>query len=113
MWLLVKLGTTVVALMLAAEFVPGIEVASMYTALIVGLLLGIASITIRPLLILFTLPITILTLGLFIFVINALILWLIASFVEGFTIHGFLPALATALIISVAHWFIDAIGKEK
>jgi putative membrane protein len=111
MGLIVKLFTTVLALLLAAEFVPGIAVDGFYTAVIVGLLLGIASITVRPLLVLLTLPITIITLGLFVFVINALILWFIASFVDGFTIDGFVPALITALAISALHWLIDRLGE--
>jgi putative membrane protein len=95
---------TPVVLLFAAYLIPGVEVSGIYSALVVAILLGVINITLRPLLILLTLPITILTLGLFTFVINALLLWSIASFVEGFAFTGFWPAFVTALLVSVANW---------
>jgi putative membrane protein len=109
MKLILHLLTTVFALLLIAQYglIPGFSVDGFYTALVVAILLGLASITIKPLLLLLTLPINILTLGLFVFVINALLLWLIATFVQGFTITGFVPALIAALVISAVHWIIE------
>ena len=107
MSLLARFLATVFALLLITEFVPGFSVDGITTALIVALLLGVVSITLKPLLLLITLPINILTLGLFSFVINALMLWLVASFVEGFAIDGFMPALLGALILAAVHWLIE------
>jgi putative membrane protein len=98
---------TPVALLLAAVIIPGVVVSGIYIALIVAILLGIINITLRPLLILLTLPITIITLGLFTFVINALLLLLLASFVDGLAFNGFIPALLTALLLAFANWAAD------
>lgn len=89
------------ALLLVAEFIPGIQVDSLVTALIAALILGILNALVRPVLVLLTFPITLLTLGLFIFVINAFIFWLTASFLQGFAISGFLPALVGSVIVSI------------
>ncbi len=89
------------ALLLVAEYIPGIEVDSLVTALIAAFILGILNALVRPVLVLLTFPITFLTLGLFIFVINAFIFWLTASFLDGFTINGFLPALIGSVIVSI------------
>jgi putative membrane protein len=113
MGLLARFLATVFALLLITEFVPGFSVENIYTAVIVAILLGIVSITLKPLLLLITLPINILTLGLFSFVINALMLWLVASFVEGFEIEGFVPALLGALILAVIHWIVERLTAHK
>ena len=99
---------TALALILVARLVPGIEVAGIYSAIIAALVLGLLNILVRPLLIVLTLPITVLTLGLFIFVINALLFWFAASFLEGFDVAGFIPALLGSLIVSV----ISTIGNK-
>lgn len=102
--MLVRFLATVFALLLITHFVPGFAVGDIYTAFIVAVVLGVVSITLKPILLLITLPINLLTLGLFSFVVNALLLWLIANFVPGFTIAGFMPALLGALILSAVHW---------
>ena len=79
---------------------------SWYTALVVAVLLAVINVTIKPLLLLLTLPLTLLTLGLFVWVINAALLWFIASFVEGFSVEGFVPALWGALMLSLVHWVV-------
>ncbi len=89
--------------LLGVEFlVPGVEVASFYTAVIVALILGLLNLIVRPILVILTLPITIVTLGIFIFVINALLFWFAASFIEGFAVSGFLAALLGSLLVSLA-----------
>ena len=98
-WLLVAL-----AVMLAAYLVPGISVASFYTALIVAALLGVVNVIIKPILVVLTLPITILTLGLFTFIINGFLFWGLASFVKGFSVSGFWVAVLGALIVSVVSY---------
>ena len=81
-----------------------IKVESFYTALIVALVLSILNTIVRPILFVLTLPITVLTLGLFIFVLNGLLLWFVASFVKGFTIAGFWPAVFGAIVYSLISW---------
>lgn len=100
-----------IGLMLVAYFVPGIGVASLYTALIAALILGLVNALVRPLLFILTLPVTILTLGLFTFVINALMIWLVSTVVKGFVVEGFVPALVGAVFLWVisllTNWLID------
>lgn len=89
-----------VSLLLAAYLVPGISVSSFYIALIVVALLGVLNIFIKPILILLTLPINIITLGLFVFVINGALLWFLATFIDGFTVLGIIPAIVGAIVVS-------------
>jgi putative membrane protein len=93
-----------------------IKVDSFYTAMIVAVVLGLVNAVIRPLLVVLTLPITIVTLGLFIFVINGLLFWFVASFVEGFSVAGFWPALFGAIAYSLISWLCSALllgGKQR
>lgn len=89
------------ALLLVAYLYSGVQVTSFTAALVAALVLGLVNAVIRPILVLLTLPVTILTLGLFIFVINALMFWLVASVVGGFAVTGFLAALVGSIIYSV------------
>lgn len=100
------------ALMLIAYYVPGIRVMSFYSALVAALILGLINALIRPLIILFTLPINILTLGLFTLVINALMFWLASSVVKGFFVAGFWPAFWGALLMCVISWVVNSLFKE-
>lgn len=109
MKLIVKLVITALALLLVAYVLPGVEVTGFYIALIVALLLGLLNLIVRPILILLTLPINILTLGLFTFVINGLLFWFVATFVDGFAVNGFWAAVLGALIVSVVSWIGQAI----
>ncbi len=107
MKLLARLLITALALLLVAEVVPGIEVQNLYIAIIAALVLGLLNIFIKPLLVLLTLPITIITLGLFMFVINAALFWFTASFIDGFSVSGFLPALVGSLVVTVISAFAN------
>ena len=89
------------ALLLVAYLYPGVQVSSFIAALLAALVLGLVNAVIRPILVILTLPVTILTLGLFLFVINALMFWLVAEIVKGFTVSGFVPALIGSLLYSV------------
>ncbi len=100
--MLIRFSLVVLALLASAQWIPGIEVGSFYIALIVAILLGLASITIRPLLTLLTLPIHLLTFGLSAFLINAGIFWFLATFIDGFTVSGFLPAILGSLVVALA-----------
>ena len=106
MSILARFLGTVFAVLLAAYVVPGFVVTSFYTAVIVALVLGLLNITVKPILILFTLPITLLTFGLFTLVINAFLLWFVATFVAGFAVAGFAPAFFGGLIIAVVNWIL-------
>lgn len=110
--LLAKFLVTPITLLAMASFVPGVVVESVYIALIVAIILGVLHITIRPLLLLFTLPVTILTLGLFVFILDALLLWFVSSFIEGFAFDGFLVVLLTAVVLALAHWLADLIAEQ-
>lgn len=104
MYLLARWLITALALLAAAYLVPGIEVSGFYIALIVALVLGLVNAVIRPVLLLLTLPINILTLGLFTLVINGLLFWFVASFIQGFSVSGFWSAVVGALVVSVLSW---------
>lgn len=86
-----------------------IQIKSFYTALIVALVLGLVNAIIRPVLVLLTLPVTLLTLGLFILVINALLFWFVASFIDGFTVIGFWAAFFGALVYGLISWILSAL----
>ena len=95
------------ALLLVAYLYPGVSVTSFGTALIAALVLGLLNTIVRPLLVLLTLPVTVLTLGLFLFVINALMFWAAASVLAGFNVAGFSAALIGSLIYSLCGMVID------
>jgi len=88
-------------LMLIPYVVPGVSVKNFGTALVAALILAFVNALIKPILILLTLPINILTLGLFILVINGLMFWLVSAVVKGFHISGFWPAFLAALVFSI------------
>ncbi len=90
-----------------------IRVDNFVTALIAALVLGLVNTLIRPVLVLLTLPVTVLTLGLFILVINALLFWAVASFVSGFQVAGFWSALGGALLYTVISWALSALLLKK
>jgi putative membrane protein len=97
------------ALMAVAYLLPGITVASFVTALVAALVLGLVNAVIRPVLVLLTLPATLLTLGLFIFVINGLLFWFVGSFIEGFVVSGFWWGVAGAIAYSIVSWALSAL----
>ncbi|HTH94577.1 MAG TPA: phage holin family protein [Rhodocyclaceae bacterium] len=90
-----------IALLGVAYLMPSIQVSSFGTALIAALLLGLVNALVRPILVLLTLPVTILTLGLFILVINALLFWFVGSILKGFEVHSFGSAFVGALLYSI------------
>ena len=106
--LLVWLVNTI-ALIAVAYLMPSITVTSFGRALIAALVLGLVNAIIRPLLILLTLPVTVITLGLFIFVINGLLFWLVGSFVEGFVVRGFWSGFFGAILFSIVSWILSAL----
>ena len=105
MYLLARWLVNALALLGATYLVPGISISSFYTALMVALILGLINAVIRPILLVLTLPINILTLGLFTFVINGLLFWFVSTFIKGFMVSGFLSAVVGALVVSVLSWW--------
>ena len=92
---------TVLGLMVIAEFISGITIDTFYIATIAAIILGLLNAFVRPILLILTLPITIITLGLFSLVINAFLFWFAASFIDGFSVSGFLAAFIGSLLLSV------------
>jgi putative membrane protein len=115
--LILRLLIGALGLWLASELVPGIEVHGAWTLLGAALMLGIVNAVVRPLLILLTLPITVLTLGLFLLVINAATLALVAWMFDDFAIAGFWAALFGAIVVSITGWlasyFIGPRGRVE
>jgi putative membrane protein len=108
MKILVRWLLLAAALLLVAHLYPGVSVKSFGSALVAAFVLGLFNTLVRPLLVLLTLPVTLLTLGLFLFVINALMFWASAAVLEGFDVDGFGAALIGSVIYSVCSVVIDA-----
>jgi putative membrane protein len=96
-----------------AHFLPGIHIDTFWTAIIVALVLAFLNAIVKPILILLTLPITILTFGLFLFVINAVIILMAGSFIDGFSVDGFWWALLFSLLLSVITSLLFSETKNK
>jgi putative membrane protein len=97
------------ALIAVAYLMPGIAVSSFGAALVAALVLGLVNAVVRPVLVLLTLPVTILTLGLFIFVLNGLLFWMVGSWLEGFHVAGFWSAVFGAIVFSIISWALSAL----
>ncbi|MGH7318005.1 MAG: phage holin family protein [Candidatus Rokuibacteriota bacterium] len=113
MGFLLRVVVNALAIFLAAAVVPGIEIRGALSTLGAGLVLGLVNAVVRPILLVLTLPLTLVTLGLFLFVLNALCLWLTAGVVKGFEIHGFWSALLGAMIVSVVSWVLTAFLSDR
>ena len=101
MKILINLLVTAVTLILVTYIVPGIHIDGFATAFVAALVLGLLNVLVRPILVLLTLPVTILTLGIFIFIINASLFLFVASFVDGFVVESFWSALFGSLLTSI------------
>jgi putative membrane protein len=97
------------ALIAVAYLMPSITVASFGAALVAALVLGLINAVVRPVLVLLTLPVTILTLGLFIFVLNGLLFWMVGSWLEGFEVGGFWSGVFGAILFSLVSWVLSAL----
>lgn len=112
MKLLVRWVISAIAIILTAYLLPGIHVASFVTALVIALVLGILNTLVKPLLFLLTLPITLVTLGLFALVLNAFMILLVSSIVPGFSVDGFLWALLFSIVLSIITSILDTFLME-
>jgi len=101
------------ALIAVAYLLPGIKVDGFTSALVAALILGLVNTLIRPALVLFTLPITVLTLGLFILVINGLLFWFVGSVLKGFVVADFGVGLLGAILYSIFSWALSTLIPKK
>jgi putative membrane protein len=113
MGILIRMVITAAGLWLASALVPGIAIASGGTLILAALVLGIVNAVVRPILVVLTLPITLLSLGLFLWVINAAMIGLAAWLLDGFHVAGFGSALLAAIIVSVTGWIGNAFIGER
>ena len=102
-----------IALLAVAYLYPGVQVQDWKAAAIAALVLGLVNTLVKPILVLLTLPVTIVTLGLFLLVLNALLFWAVASLVPGFHVSGFWAAVLGAILYSVIGWLLSLLIPEK
>jgi putative membrane protein len=100
-----------VALLLVAQVVPGVSVRDPVSALVAAVALGLANALIRPILVLLTLPVTILTLGLFLLVINGALFWAVSALTTGFHVDGLLAGVLGALLYSIVTWLLSLLTR--
>ena len=112
MRIVINVLATATALLLIAQYVPGIVIDNIYTALVVAVVWGILGLTVRPVLKLLTLPINLITFGLFSLVLNALLFWALSTIIKGFVVSGFVPALIGTVLLSVVAWALHALFKN-
>ncbi|MCH5215511.1 MAG: phage holin family protein [Muribaculaceae bacterium] len=114
MWsLILNLLLTALALFLSARICPGVTINSFGGAIITAIVLGLVNMLIKPLLMILSLPITVLTLGLFVLVINTLLIMLVSYFVSSFHVNGFWTAFLFSIIYAVVCWIIQALVGIK
>lgn len=113
MKLFLKLLLTALAVIVLANILPGIVVNNYITAIIVAVTISLLNMFVRPLLVFFTLPATIITFGLFLFVINAIIILLAGKLVTGFDVNGFFTALLFSVLLSIFRSFLFSLLKEE
>ena len=113
MGFLIRVLANALAIYVVARIVPGIAVSSALAALGAGLVLGLVNAIVRPILVVLTLPATLLTLGLFLFVLNAFCLWLTSRLVAGFEVHGAWAAFFGAFLISAVSWVLNAFVSDR
>jgi len=113
---LIRVLAAALGFWLASRLLSGVHVGGWEPLLLAALLLGVINALVRPVIVVLTLPATILTLGLFLFVVNGFTVWLVTKIVHGVQIHGFGHAILTAVIISLVSWIVGAVlgdGKKK
>ncbi|MFV8226266.1 phage holin family protein [Christiangramia aquimixticola] len=112
MKLILRLLLTAVAVVILAKLLPGVAVDSYWTAIIVAIVLSLLNFIVKPVLVLFTLPVTILTFGLFLLVINAIIIFMADGFIDGFDVNGWFMAIIFSLLLSLFQSILFSILKS-
>lgn len=111
MGLILNLLVSGLAVFITAQFLPGVSVNNFLTALITAVVLGLINMFIKPIINILTLPINLLTLGLFSFVVNALMILLVSHFVTGFHVNGFIAALLFSIVLSLVNSVLNSLTK--
>lgn len=111
MQMLINAVVNALSVWIAAYVLPGVKVDGFMTALVVSVILGVANAVLKPLLVILTIPITVVTFGLFLFVINALMILLVAKIVPGFTVENFWWALLFSLVLSLVNSFLHSFSQ--
>jgi putative membrane protein len=111
-YFILRVLVAALGLWLATEWVPGINVSTATTLVLAALLLGVVNAIVRPIVVILTLPFTLLTLGLFLLIVNAAMLGLVAAFLPGFSIAGFWPAFWAAIVVSIVSWIGSVLFKK-
>lgn len=109
MGIIIRILISAVAVYIASRFIPGIRVSGFESALIVAIVLGLLNAFLKPILVILTIPITVVTLGLFLLVINVIMVYLAAYLVSGFSVSNFIAALLFSFVVSIVTWIIDSI----
>ncbi|EMQ96296.1 membrane protein ocontaining DUF360 [Xanthomarina gelatinilytica] len=110
--LIVRVLLTAIAVVLLAKLLPGVAVEGFTSAIVVAIVIGVLNVFVKPILVILTLPITVVTLGLFLLVINAGIILLADNFIDGFTVTGFWVALLFSLLLSFLQSILFSVLKE-
>ncbi len=110
--LLIRILITAILVMVIAHYMPGVMVANFTTSIIVAVVLALLNLIVKPILVILTLPVTVLTLGLFLLVINAVIILLCSKLVDGFGIQSFFTALLFSIILSVCQSILYSFSKD-
>ncbi len=113
MGILVRWLILTAAIVIASYLINGIQVTGFFSAFFAAAILGVLNVFFRPILLILTLPINILTLGLFTFVINAVLLKMASGVISGFQVHGFWSAVFGALVISLVNWLLSSFINEQ
>jgi len=111
--LLIRCLVLTAAILAASYMLQGISVTSFWSALAAAAILGVLNVILRPIILILTLPVNILTLGLFTFVINAVLLMMVSGLIPGFDVRGFWPALWGSIIISVVSWLLTVFISDR
>ena len=113
MGFLLRVVITAIGLWVASVWVPGVHIDSTSTLLLAGLLLGVVNAIVRPIAIILTLPLTIVTLGLFLLVLNAAMVWLVNKIIPGFHAPWFMPAFLTSIIVWLVGWVASSLIGQR
>ena len=112
MGIIVRLTINVFTLLVVEYLVPGFQFANLWTAVVAAIAIGIVNTLIKPILQLIALPITLLTFGIFAFLVNVFLLWMTSKFVPGFTIDTFTTAIVASILLSLVSWFLHKLASE-
>lgn len=112
MQLLIRLATNVFALFIVEYLVPGFTLSDIWTAIVAAVVIGIVNTFVKPILQLIALPISIVTLGLFAFLINVALLWAVSVIVPGFEIANFTTAIIASVVLALVNWFLHKLASD-